>query len=185
MKLIFKNKNNFNINDYPYNIDKKGNEIKRENYKYIKCITYSIMFIISVIVIFFVMINKNIISEIYNIFVGLLLGFLSLPVHEILHAIWYKDETYLYMDFFRGNAFVISKEVVKRNKYIFISLFPNIILGILPTMIGILFRNTFLCFFGLYNFFIGIYDFINIFYVYKNVPKTSKIFLNKNGGFWI
>lgn len=185
MQLKIKGKKDFALKDFSYNLEKKGNEIKVENYKYVMTMVYFITIVADIILALLIMNNKSICEEFYKIFFGLLFGFLSLPIHELLHAILYKEETYMYMDLFKGRAFVISKEMVSKNKYIFISLFPNFILGIMPIIIGFLLENLYLYFFGIYSIFIGVYDYINVYYVLRTVPNNSKIFLTKNGGFWV
>ena len=63
--------------------------------------------------------------------VGGVLGGLSLLPHELLHAICYKKDVYLYHDFAHGLMFVVGTEDMSKIHFILMCLCPNIVLGII------------------------------------------------------
>lgn len=125
--------------------------------------------------------------NIYFIFIGTVIGFLLLIIHELLHAIAYPKGSTVYIGIMPKSftAVALSSSPVKRNRFIFLSILP-IILGLIPLVIfcfssnslkelnGILFGMSIMGMISIYP------DIYNIFNILKAVPKNAAIQNNKN-----
>ena len=67
--------------------------------------------------------------------IGGICGGLSLLPHELLHAICYKEDVYMYNDLAHGLMFVVGTEDMSKGHFIFMCLCPNLILGIIPYIV--------------------------------------------------
>ena len=64
-------------------------------------------------------------------------------------------------------------------------LFPNIILGIIPFIIAIIFPQLkILGFFAIPNIAVGIGVYLNIFHYLRYVPNGARIYSHKDGVYW-
>lgn len=112
-----------------------------------------------------------------------LIMILGLPFHELLHAVIYPKTSTAYIFNLKetGGLCVVSSGKIKRSRYIFMTLFPAIILGFVPqiillfytgqshSFINILFMTSYLF------LLIACGDFYNLFFILKHVPKKSYI----------
>ena len=64
--------------------------------------------------------------------IGAVCGGLSLLPHELLHAMCYKKDVYLYNDLSHGLLFVVGTEDMSKARFIVMCLCPNIIMGLVP-----------------------------------------------------
>ncbi len=114
-----------------------------------------------------------------------MLASLSIPIHELLHAICYKKDVYYYNNFKQGLAFVIGTEDMSKRRFIFMCLCPNIILGLVPYIIFLIFPNMFfLGLFGLICLAMGFGDYINAYNAIIQMPKGAKTYLNGMHSYW-
>lgn len=60
---------------------------------------------------------------------------LTLFPHELLHAVCFKKDVYMYNDLAHGLMFVIGTEDMSKGRFIFMSLCPNIVFGLIPYVI--------------------------------------------------
>ena len=72
-------------------------------------------------------------------FIGLILALLSMLPHELLHAICFKNEVYLYTNLKQGMLFIIGLEDMSKASFVFMSLLPNIVFGFLPFILFLIF----------------------------------------------
>lgn len=121
------------------------------------------------------------------LFIGVIIGFLLIIVHELLHAIAFPKEATVYIGIMPKSltAVALSSSPVKRNRFIFLSILP-IILGIIPLVVfcmnsyylkeinGIMFGMAIMGMTSVYP------DIYNIFLVLKTVPKNAIIQNSKN-----
>ena len=117
--------------------------------------------------------------------IGGICGGLSLLPHELLHAICYKEDVYLYNSLQQGLVFVIGTEDMSKYRFIFMCLCPNIILGIIPYVIFLLFPH--LVGFGLYGIIcigMGFGDYINVYNAIKQMPAGAKTYLSGMHSYW-
>ena len=121
------------------------------------------------------------------LFIGILLGFFLIIVHELLHAIAFPNHAIVYIGIMPKSfaAVALSSSPVKRNRFIFMSILP-IVLGIIPLFIFCISPNDLIELNGLIfgMALVGITsvypDIYNIFNTLKIVPKDYIIQNNKN-----
>lgn len=115
-------------------------------------------------------------------------------VHEIIHALYFPKEYDKEIWFYPKNwaMFVYSDGLVKKKQWIWISLAPNVILGLLPYIVGfvtmILFPTSisfFVVFFGMAMTACGVGDYYNVYNAIRQVPKDAKIFNYGMHSYWI
>lgn len=58
---------------------------------------------------------------------GCILPMLTLFPHELLHAVCFKEDVYLYTNWKQGMLFVVGPESMSKSRFIFMSLLPNIV----------------------------------------------------------
>ncbi len=122
-----------------------------------------------------------------SLFLGVAVGFLLIMVHELLHAIAFPKNAIVYIGVMPKNltAVALSACPVKRNRFIFLSIFP-IILGIVPLIVfclgGVHLKNLNGIMFGMAIMgMTSVYpDIYNIFCILKTVPKNAFIQNHKN-----
>ena len=116
---------------------------------------------------------------------GGICGGLSLPIHELLHAICYKKDVYYYNNLSQGLLFVVGTEDMSKAIFIFMCLCPNIILGVIPYIVFLIYPNiVFLGLFGLICIGTGFGDYINAYNAIKQMPKGARTYLNGMHSYW-
>lgn len=65
-------------------------------------------------------------------FWGCVISLLLAFPHELLHAVCFKRDVYLYTNRKDGMLFVIGTEDMSKVRYIFMSMLPNLIFGFIP-----------------------------------------------------
>lgn len=121
----------------------------------------------------------------YYLLTACVLGLILIVPHEILHAICFKKDVYLYTDLKHGIVFVTGTEVMSKGRYIFMSLLPNAVLGLIPYVIALIIPN--LALLGLVGAFLismGSCDYINAFNALAQMPKGSKTYLYGFNFYW-
>ena len=98
--------------------------------------------------------NHSIIELILCIIIGIIFLIPIFLVHEILHAIWFpkKAKKELWYEINRNSLFLFSFQIysncpLKRNRFLLMLLFPNIILALIPLFLwycGIVFISPFI-----------------------------------------
>ncbi len=66
---------------------------------------------------------------------GILLAFAMALPHEFLHAVCFRQDVYIYTDLRQGMLFVTGPESMSRRRFVFMSLLPNIVFGLVPMLI--------------------------------------------------
>lgn len=116
---------------------------------------------------------------------GGICGGLSLPVHELLHALCYKRDVYFFNNLKQGMVFVVGTEDMSKARFIFMCLCPNIFLGLIPYALFLIFPNiAFLGLFGLICTGMGFGDYVNVFNAAKQMPKGAKTYLCGHHSYW-
>lgn len=110
---------------------------------------------------------------------------LALFPHEIIHAICFKEDVYLFTNFKQGMLFVVGPEDMSKFRFIFMSLLPNIILGFIPYII-FLFNPSWILWgaFGAVNIASGAGDYLNVFNAATQMPRGSKTYLYQFNSYW-
>ncbi len=115
---------------------------------------------------------------------ALLSMFVLLP-HEFLHATCFKEDVYLYFNPAKFLIFVHGTESMSKRRFIFMSLLPNIVFGLIPFIIFLINRD--MCFWGIFgalNLGMGFGDYINVFNATIQMPKGSMTYLNGFHSYW-
>lgn len=187
-KGIIKSENDFPTADIPKNAKKLDSEedLKKMQIKALPFMIPSVLICFISIFVKTFMTNEKVIN-ISFLFIGVIIGFFLIIVHELLHAIAFPKNATVYIGIMPQNltAVALSSSSVKRNRFIFLSILP-IILGLIPLVIfcfsnnglkelnGILFGMAIMGMVGVYP---DIYNIVNILRV---VPEDATIQNNKN-----
>lgn len=117
--------------------------------------------------------------------IGCISSILVLFPHEILHAVCFKQDVYLYTNWKQGMLFVVGPETMSKGRFIFMSLLPNIVFGFIPYIIGMIFPNlTFFLVLGTLSIGAGAGDYYNVFNAATQMPKGARTYLYKFNSFW-
>lgn len=125
------------------------------------------------------------------IIIGVLLGFLALIIHELLHAIVYPKNANVYIGIAKPITFVaLASYPLKKGKFILMCLLPYI-LGIIPLILFWIMPITDMkihsILFGLSAMGLGspYPDLFNVYQVLKQTPKNCKIQFYKDDTYYI
>ena len=125
------------------------------------------------------------------IIIGVLLGFLALIIHELLHAIVYPKNANVYIGIAKPITFVaLASYPLKKEKFILMCLLPCI-LGIIPLILFWIMPITDMkihsILFGLSAMGLGspYPDLFNVYQVLKQTPKNCKIQFYKDDTYYI
>lgn len=108
----------------------------------------------------------------------------ALLPHEILHAVCFREDVYLYTNLKQGMLFVIGPEDMSKSRFIFMSLLPNLVFGLIPYMIGMALPNLALAMFGAICTGMGAGDYYNVFNTLTQVPNGAKIYSYQFNSYW-
>ncbi len=197
LKLIWKGKFNgvedLPIDELPENAvrfeePESAEELAKETRRFL------IPVVIFLLIVIFLRIKTNGffgVSDVLNIFGVILIPFSILP-HEYLHAIFFpKDaEVEMWYSIKQRLALVTSTTAITKKRFIFLSLFPNIVFGFLPLIIWI-FIPSYLSFisgilftFGFISLIMGVGDFMNIYNTIRQVPKGAMTQISGLNSYW-
>ncbi len=127
-------------------------------------------------------------------FWGVVLMVLSLFPHEMIHAICFREDVYMYTNLRQGMLFVLGTEDLSKGRFIFMSLLPNILLGLIPFVLFMIWPyvvpSTYawdmgvLGTFGALSLTAGAGDYINVYNALTQVPKGAKTYLSGFHSYW-
>ena len=123
---------------------------------------------------------------------GLIASFLTLVPHELLHAICFKEDVYMYTNLKQGMMFVYGPERMSKGRFIFMSLLPNLVFGAIPLAIFLIFAQPgnispfikFLGTLGTWALPMGAGDYLNVYNALTQVPKMGRVYMYKFNSFW-
>ncbi len=108
-----------------------------------------------------------------------------MPIHEVLHALCFKEEVEFYTYLRKGLMFVVGTESMSKARFIFMSMFPNIVFGFIPYILFFIFPSQFwLGIWGALCISAGVGDYINVFNAITQMPKGSLCYMNGNRSYW-
>lgn len=118
---------------------------------------------------------------------GLIL--VAMIVHEILHAICFGKGSEVDLYLTPSILFVHSLAPVSKRRFIFICMFPNVVLGLFPLMVWVFVPmsvalGTILFVFGAIMLLSGCGDYLNSFNGYRQMPKGSMQQLSGMNSYW-
>lgn len=119
------------------------------------------------------------------LWLGCLMSLVTLFPHELLHAVCFKEDVYLYTNLKQGMLFVVGPETMSKKRFIFMSLLPNLVFGAVPYIIGMIFPNqSFFLAMGTLCIGMGAGDYYNVFNALTQMPKGARTYLYKFNSFW-
>ena len=105
--------------------------------------------------------------------------------HELLHALCFKEEVYLYTAWKKGMLFVLGLEPMTKKRFIFMSLLPNLVFGFIPYFLALTIPQlSFLGVFGALCIGMGAGDYYNVFNALTQMPKGSYAYMHKMNTYW-
>ena len=120
-----------------------------------------------------------------DITIAVVLALVSAFPHEILHALCFKEDVYLFTNLKHGMLFVAGPEDMSKGRFIFMSMLPNIVFGIIPYLIFLINPNlVILGAFGTINIASGSGDYLNVFNAITQMPKGSRTYLYQFNSCW-
>ncbi len=109
----------------------------------------------------------------------------AFPVHELLHAICFREEVEFYTYLPKGLMFVVGTESMSKAHFVFMCLLPNIVFGVVPYILFFIFPSQiWLGFFGAVCLGAGAGDYINVINAVTQMPKGAKCFMSKDHTYW-
>ncbi len=127
----------------------------------------------------------EIVADEWQILLGALASLLIIFPHELLHAVCFKEDVYLYTNWKQGMVFVIGPEDMSKGRFVFLSLLPNLIFGFLPYILGLIFPNClFLLSLGCTATSMGAGDYMNAFNALTQMPKGARTYLCGFHSYW-
>lgn len=159
-----------------------------QNIKTLGVVLNIVCTVVSLVLLAFVFIRKGNFHEIMSnpwFFVGCISSMFILFPHEILHAICFKKDVYLYTNFKNGMLFVLGPEDLSKARFIFMSLLPNIIFGFIPYIVFMFWPDmVFLGAFGGLSIAMGCGDYYNVINAIFQMPKGARTYLYKTHSYW-
>lgn len=147
----------------------------------IGCIIIMILLMIP----YFILALKYFLGNTIWLMIGALCSLLSLFPHELLHAVCFKKDVYMYTNLKQGLLFVAGTEDMSKSRFIFMSLLPNIIFGFIPYIVFLIFPQLIgVGLFGLICIGAGFGDYMNVFNAITQVPNRAKIYMSGIHSYW-
>ena len=116
---------------------------------------------------------------------GAALSVLILVPHEYLHAICFKGDVYMYTNLSKGLLFVVGPETFSKSRFVFMSLLPNIVFGLIPFVLFLINPSLrILGTFGAISLASGAGDYYNVFNALTQMPKGARTYMNGTNSYW-
>lgn len=116
---------------------------------------------------------------------GCVLALIVMFPHELLHAVCFKKDAYMYTNLKHGILFVVGPETMSKGRFIFMSMLPSIIFGFIPYTIAMVDPLlAFLGTFGALSIAMGAGDYLNVFNAITQMPKGARTYLYQFNSFW-
>ena len=191
-KGIYKNVDQLPVGDLPERAVKF-----KEPDSMLKLNVIASLFVIPVIILIIlaIILKSYLIGEgiyiVYFNFPAIILALLSIFPHELLHAICFpknqKVQLWL-MPAFMG-AFVVSTAPISKRRFIFLSLLPNVVFGLIPLIIWLFLPQdtelaAFVFTFSILCLSFGVGDYLNVFNASLQMPKGSIQQLSGMNSYW-
>lgn len=144
------------------------------------------IFVMIVLAVPFLALGRKYISDnIEWVMLGGICAALSLLPHELLHAICYKRDVYMYQNLAQGLMFVAGTEDMSKGHFILTCLCPNIVLGWVPYIVFLIVPQLVgVGLFGIICIGMGFGDYANVYNAIKQMPKNSKTYLSGMHSYW-
>lgn len=191
MKLYYMGKYSGNENDIPHGEHRPGAVMFKEpDMKKLAILMNIAAFAISIILFVIVLAvwdrpdaGKSGYS--WSLCIGALLTVFALFPHEIIHALCFKGDVYLYTNLKQGMLFVAGPEDMTKTRFIMMSLAPNIVFGFIPFILFLIFpKAIILGVFGAISIGCGAADYLNVINALTQIPKGALTYLYGTHSYW-
>lgn len=120
-----------------------------------------------------------------DVMLAVIFPILTMFPHELLHALCFKEDVYLYTNFKQGMIFVLGTETMSKKRFIFMFLLPNLVFGFLPYCLSFL-GTKYLMFalWGVIAVAMGAGDYYNVFNALTQMPKGARTYLHQMNSYW-
>ena len=115
---------------------------------------------------------------------GWLLAMATYFPHELLHAVCFKQDVYLYTNWQQGMLFVVGPEDMSRARFVLMSLLPNLVFGLAPYLAGMALPLYFLRVWGAVALSMGAGDYYNVFNALTQMPRGARTYLYQFNSWW-
>ena len=116
---------------------------------------------------------------------GCAASMLALFPHELLHAVCFREDVYLYTNWAQGLLFVVGPETMSKGRFIFMSLLPNLAFGLVPYVVGMIWPRLLFCLaMGTLCLGMGAGDYYNVFNAATQMPKGARTYLYGFHSYW-
>ena len=190
MKLIYKGKYNGVVEEFESsknikNATKYREADSLEEMAKIITIPANILQFILLAITFFIIGFDDIDNSMLMMVISFGLSLLTMIPHELLHAICYKKDVYLYTNLKQLMLFVVGEDHMSKWKFIFMSMLPNIVFGFIPFILFLF--NTKLVFLGMLGAMCisyGMGDYYNVWNTIIQVPSNGIVFSKGHNSYW-
>ncbi len=189
MKLHYQGKYNLKPESLPHGEHMPG-AVKfkeAEDLKKFTIITNVIGIVIALVMIVpaFIRCKEYIDSNIWQLLLGLLFSVLAIVPRSLLQIIFFREDVYLYINLPQLMVLLVGPETMSKKRFILMTLFPNIVLGIIPYVVGIIFPNLLiLVVIGVLFTVIGAGDYYNAFNAMTQMPNGARTYLYQCNSYW-
>lgn len=121
----------------------------------------------------------------HALIMGTALALLTIFPHELIHAVCFRKDVYLYLSPSKYLIFVHGTEDFSKARFVYMKILPNIIFGFIP-FVAFLFKPEIfgLGVFGTLCIGMGFRDYINIIKVIDQMPRGAKTYLHGLRSYW-
>lgn len=118
-------------------------------------------------------------------FGGCLAGFATLFPHEFVHALCFRGDVFLYTNLKQGMLFVVGTESMSRARFIWMSLLPSLIFGVIPYLAAMIWpQMTLLGVMGMMTIPMGAGDYYNVYHALTQMPKGARTYMSGFHSYW-
>ena len=167
-------------------------KIERKGNGFTGCLLYGIIPFLACLLIIYIKWNWLGTKTVYPALVpvGIFIGLLLMPVHELLHAVCYCEgqAVYIGISLEKFAAFAVCHEKISRRRFIVMSLMP-VLLGIIPLAVFLIGPSSpvlsAICIpSGIIGMLSPMPDYMDVHTVHKQVPKGAYIQSQNDGFYW-
>ena len=120
-----------------------------------------------------------------HLFIACMAFWAAMIPHELMHASCFRGDVYLYTWLKRGALFVVGPEDMSKGRFVFMSLLPNLILGVVPYAVYLFLPQlSGVGLFGVIALASGFGDYINVYHALTQMPKGARTYLNGFHSYW-
>lgn len=191
MKLHYMGKYSGNENDIPHGEHRPGAVMFREpDMKKLAILMNIAAFIIAAILLVIVgavsiKADTGGLNDSWSLCIGALLTVFAFFPHEIIHALCFKGDVYLYTNLKQGMLFVAGPEDMTKTRFVMMSLAPNIVFGFIPFILFLIFpKAIILGVFGAISISCGAADYLNVINALTQMPKGALTYLYGTHSYW-